>query len=68
MARRHDESVRNAKLLAQLALESGTVPMHANDPRRPPGDPQALRGLPVVGGRGSIGGAIRGTRPGQNLK
>ena len=27
------------------------------------GDPQRLRGLPAIGGRGSIGGAIAGTRP-----
>jgi hypothetical protein len=28
-----------------------------------PGDQMRLRGIPAVGGRGSIGGAIRGTRP-----
>jgi hypothetical protein len=31
------------------------------------GDPAGLRGLPVVGARGSFGGAIRGTKPGGNL-
>jgi hypothetical protein len=30
---------------------------------RLPGDPWTLRGIPAVGGRGSIGGAIQGTRP-----
>jgi hypothetical protein len=30
---------------------------------RLPGDPWALRGIPAVGGRGSVGGAISGTRP-----
>ena len=32
-----------------------------------PLDPWRMRGLPVVGGRGAIGGAIRGTRPGDGL-
>jgi hypothetical protein len=67
--RHHEENVRNAKLLARLALETGSVPMHPNDPRGAlPGDPAALRGLPVVGVRGGYGGAIRGTRPGANLR
>jgi hypothetical protein len=26
-------------------------------------DSQALRGIPAIGGRGSVGGAIQGTRP-----
>lgn len=30
---------------------------------RLPGDPWALRGIPAVGGRGSVGGAISGSRP-----
>jgi hypothetical protein len=33
---------------------------------RLPGDPWALRGLPMVG-RDCIGGAIAGTRPGDSL-
>jgi hypothetical protein len=32
-----------------------------------PLDPWRLRGVPCVGGRGAIGGAIRGTRPGDRL-
>jgi hypothetical protein len=28
-----------------------------------PGDPWALRGIPAVGGHGSVGGHIAGTRP-----
>jgi hypothetical protein len=65
--RHHDENVRNAKLLAKLALETGEVPMHPNDPRRSPVDAVALRGLPAIG-RGIGNGAIRGTVPGANLR
>lgn len=32
-----------------------------------PGDLRALRGIPAIGGRGSLGGAIPGTRPGEDL-
>jgi hypothetical protein len=28
-----------------------------------PGDPAQLRGIPVIGGRGSFGGAMKGTQP-----
>jgi hypothetical protein len=63
--RHHEENVKNAQLLAKLALEAGEgVPMHRNDPRGSlPGDPAALRGLPCIGVRGGFGGAIRGSRP-----
>lgn len=47
-------------------LESTDEELPRPDPRRLPGDPFALRGIPVVG-RGGVGGAIRGTRPGGNL-
>jgi hypothetical protein len=53
---------RNAKLLLAMARESPR-PLERPKPGSLPRDPQALRGLPAVGGRGSIGGAIRGTRP-----
>jgi hypothetical protein len=53
---------RNAKLLLEMAREAPT-PLERPRPGSLPGDPQALRGLPAVGGRGSLGGAIRGTRP-----
>lgn len=33
-----------------------------------PGDPRKLRGIPAIGGRGSLGGAMMGTRPGDGLK
>jgi hypothetical protein len=54
---------RNARLLLELSREAPDgVPMRPK-PGSLPGDLQALRGLPAVGGRGSLGGAIRGTRP-----
>ena len=34
------------------------------DPFAAPNVPFRLRGIPAIGGRGSIGGAIRGSRPG----
>ena len=52
--------------LAEIVLETGgDLPVN---PRALPGDPQRLRGIPAIGGRGSVGGAIAGTRPGDSLK
>lgn len=34
------------------------------DPRHQPGDPRALRGIPLVG---AVSGAISGTRPGDDV-
>ncbi len=63
--KRHRENVANAKLLAQLALESGVAPMHPNDSRG--ASAVELRGLPAIG-RGIGHGAIRGSVPGANLR
>jgi hypothetical protein len=43
--------------------ESAEVELVTANPYAAAGDPQRLRGLPSVGGRGSLGGAIAGTRP-----
>jgi hypothetical protein len=52
---------QQARLVAELARE---VDQPMPSPQASlPGDPQRLRGLPAVGGRGSIGGHIRGTSP-----
>jgi len=69
LARRHaQEAQRVARARAKIALEVGTVDAHPNEARSKfPGDPAALRGLPVVGVRGGFGGAIRGSRPGDSL-
>jgi hypothetical protein len=59
--RHHAEAERQARIMARLALET-TGPIRITSPR-PAGDPYALRGVPVVGVKGGIGGAIPGTKP-----
>lgn len=50
-----------SELLAELAREAPEgVRLR---PGALPGDPAGLRGVPVVGGRGSMGGATRGSIP-----
>lgn len=49
----------------QLAIESGTVQPHPNNPRAAPGDPMRLRGIPVIGH--GIGGTSPGTAPGCSI-
>lgn len=67
-AKRHRERVHSARLRVRLARELGSVEPHANDPRGAlPWDPARLRGLPAIGVRGGLGGAIPGTRPGVGL-
>jgi hypothetical protein len=51
----------------RLAGETEDVPLRASQQLSQLGDPVALRGVPVVGGRGGYGGAIRGTRPSDGL-
>jgi hypothetical protein len=58
---RKAELDREAARKVREALEAGEEP--PPNPRALAGDPIRLRGLPAVGGRGSVGGAIRGTRP-----
>jgi hypothetical protein len=62
--RRHALEVEQAKALAEVLLETGA---HLDDlrpnPRALANDAQRLRGIPAVGGRGSVGGAMRGTIP-----
>ena len=43
--------------------ESATEEELKANPFAAAGDPQRLRGLPAIGGRGSLGGAIAGTLP-----
>lgn len=55
-----------ARKVARIVLEVGAeAPKPATGSL--PLDPWRLRGVPVVGRRGAIGGAIRGTRPGDGL-
>jgi hypothetical protein len=69
LLRHHQERVHAAQVMAKIALEVGGVERHPNDERGAlPGDPARLRGLPMIGVRGGYPGAIRGTRPGTNLR
>lgn len=48
--------------IARAVRDAGAeAPPHPN--RHLPGDAAKLRGIPVVGVRGGLGGHIRGTRP-----
>jgi hypothetical protein len=49
---------------AILADDNADMPVK---PGSLPGDPQRLRGIPSIGGRGGVGGAITGSRPGDGL-
>lgn len=59
--RHHQERVAAAQARVRIARETGSVDPHPNAPRGAPGDPQRLRGIPVLA-RG-IGSAIPGTNP-----
>jgi hypothetical protein len=59
---RYKLEVEHAKILAKALQENPDARMPAKS-RRLPGDRAAARGVPIVGGRGSFGGAIRGTVP-----
>lgn len=60
LRRAHENQIMEQKL-AEIVLETGNdIPVN---PRAAPNDPVRLRGVPVVGGRGALGGAIKGTQP-----
>ena len=62
--RHHAERVAAAQIRTRIAQETGSVDLHPNDARTAlPGDPWKLRGIPMLGVHGGIGGAIQGTRP-----
>jgi hypothetical protein len=54
-----------ARVLRQALVENEGAGMPR--PGALPGDPRALRGIPAIGGFGSVGGAIAGSRPGDSL-
>jgi hypothetical protein len=61
---RFAQEAEDAKKLARILLETGEpLPVRVSKSALP-GDAHALRGLPAVGVRGGLGGAIAGTRPG----
>lgn len=55
------------RALAWAAADSGNGMPDRNPKAKLPGDPFALRGIPVVGVHGGAGGAMRDTRPGERL-
>ena len=55
---------KQARVLAEAILNTPEAEMpKPKSALTKPGDPAQLRGIPVVGGRGSFGGAIKGTQP-----
>jgi len=67
LARRREAEYQEQRLV-EIALETNmNVPDLRADPFAAPNDPFRLRGIPAIGGRGSVGGAIRGSRPGDGL-
>lgn len=62
---RQEAAALNDELLTELRNAD------PDEPERPtqataPGDRVRLRGIPAVGGHGSLGGALRGTVPGSD--
>jgi hypothetical protein len=54
------------RMIGRMILDDDTADMPVK-PGSLPGDPERLRGIPAIGGRGSVGGAIVGSRPGDSL-
>lgn len=68
-ADRHRLAQEQAALVARALLESAPAE-RARGPvgRHTPGDARQLRGIPVVGVVGGVGGAISGTKPGMGRR
>ena len=45
-----------------------TMPRRSTDPHDPTEEARQLRGIPVVGVVGGMGGAIKGSRPGDGIR
>lgn len=61
--RRSSLDARAEQQVARIVMEAGAeAPAHPSAVKLP-GDPWALRGIPAVGVRGGVGGAIPGTLP-----
>jgi hypothetical protein len=66
MVRRAELARQTSALVAEIALEQGHTPDDRPHRATPAGDEKRLRGIPVCGARG-IGGAIKGSRPGDGI-
>lgn len=64
-ARRHEEARIMDAQIVEIALEVGAAlpPAPSAPSATIPGDAWRLRGIPVVGVKGGVGGAIPGTKP-----
>lgn len=60
-----NEAERQAKLMAEIALDTGDDTPIKISSSTPAGDPQRLRGIPAIGK--GVAGAIPGSRPGARL-
>lgn len=68
LRRRQLEAEAHAAADRAIVEAGGELPDHPNDSRHAlPGDPWKLRGIPVVGVHGGVGGAIPGSKPGHGL-
>jgi len=66
--RRKREAEYQEAQMVDIAMKAGAdVPDRTPAVGAAPGDPWLLRGIPVVGVHGGVGGAQRGTRPGDGL-
>jgi hypothetical protein len=61
--RREQEQANIYLREARRALDEGKDISYAARASRDPVDAVRLRGIPAIGGRDGVGGAIRGTRP-----
>ena len=66
---RGDMIAQQHRALGRRILEEPnvTVPRRTTDPHDPSEEARQLRGIPVVGVPGGMGGAMKGTRPGDGL-
>ena len=58
---RNEMLAEQARVLRQALVENPDAELPK--PGALPGDPRALRGIPAIEGRGSVGSAIKGTQP-----
>lgn len=65
---RKRSDAEHQRKVAKVLLDVGADMPESTSTASAPGDNRRLRGVPVVGVKGGMGGAIAGTRPGDSLK
>ena len=64
--RKTELNLNAERMISQAVIQAGAeTPRHPNTATLP-GDPWLLRGIPVVGVHGGVGGASPGTKPGSS--